>query len=136
MTKRNTMQNKKRYRVRFHLARGDNYMKWQVFDRQQNTKSYLDPNFKSLVMFNCELGNHSSTAKRIYAGENKTVCAWVACDDIKIKDRSDVIPPVANGMTHYKYNPKKNPHWFTDSHDNRDGLKLNLMMTHERKVYG
>ena len=40
----------KRYKVRFHLARGDNYMKWQVTDLQQDTKSYFDPNLKSIVM--------------------------------------------------------------------------------------
>ena len=65
----------KRYRVRFHLAKGDNYMKWQVFDRQSNTKDYIDPDSKSIVMLECELGNHPTTAKKIYNGENKTVCA-------------------------------------------------------------
>ena len=130
------MKKYKRYRVRFHLAKGDNHMKWQVFDRQENTKDYFDPNSKSIVMFSCELGNQPKTAKKIYDGENKTVCAWVACDDVDIKDRDGVIPPALNGMTHYKFNPKKNPHWFTDTHDNRDGSKFNIMMTHERKVYG
>jgi hypothetical protein len=126
----------KRYKVRFHLAKGDNYMKWQLFDLQTGTKSYLDPDFKSIVMFDCELGNHASTAKKIYEGADKTVCGWVACDDVEVKDSSDVIAPVINGMTNYKYNPRKNPHWFTDTHLNRDGVKFKIMMTHNRKVYG
>ena len=64
----------KRYRVRFHLARGDNYMKWQVFDKQQNTKDYFDPNSKSLFMKNCELGNHPTTAKILQRGQQDGVC--------------------------------------------------------------
>ena len=76
----------KRYKVRFHLARGDNYMKWQVTDSQKDTKSYFDPNLKSIVMRDCILGNHPKTAMRIHNGENKTVCAWVACDDLAVVD--------------------------------------------------
>lgn len=126
----------KRYRIRFHLAKGENYMKWQVFDLQTNTKSYLDPDSKSIIMTECELGNQPATSKKIFNGENKTVCAWVRCDDVKIKDRDGVIPPAINGMTHYKFNPKKNPHWHTDHMMNADGKKFPVMMTHERKVYG
>ena len=129
------MKNPKRYRVRFHLAKGDNYMKWQVFDKKNGTKDYLNPETKSIIMLDCELGNNAKTAQRIFDGENKTVCAWVSCDDVIVKKREDVIPPVVNGMTHYMYNPRKNPHWFTEKHLNRDGKKFKLMMTHDRKIY-
>ena len=122
----------KRYKVRFHLARGDNYMKWQVTDLQQGTKSYFDPDLKSIVMHDCTLGNHSKTARRIHNGENKTVCAWVACDDVAVVDNI----PLSSTMTHYKYNPKKNPYWFTDTHNNRDNMKFKIMITKNRKVYG
>ena len=125
----------KRYRVRFHLARGDNYMKWQGVDKQNNTKEYFDPNSMSLFMKNCELGNHPATAKKIYNGDNKTVCAWISCDDYQVWD-NERFTLNASAMTHYKYNPKKNPHWFTDTHDNRDGLKLGTMITQNRAVYG
>lgn len=118
------------------MASGDNYMKWQVFDLQKGTKDYFDPDSKSIVMLDCELGNYPNTAKKIYDGASKTVCAWVACNDVKVSDASDLIPPELNGMTHYKYNPRKNPHWFTDTHLNRDGIKLKVMMTKNRKVYG
>ena len=125
----------KRYRVRFHLAKGDNYMKWQVFDRQDNEKSYFDPDFKSILMKNCELGNQPATARKIYNGDNKTVCAWITCDDYQVVD-NDRFKMDTHALTHYKYNPKKNPHWFTDTHDNRDGLKLDTMITQDRAVYG
>tara|TARA_Y100000592_G_scaffold79405_1_gene125214 strand:+ start:116 stop:448 length:333 start_codon:yes stop_codon:yes gene_type:complete len=110
-------------------------MKWQVFDKQENTKDYFDPDSKSIFMKNCELGNHPTTAQKIYDGENKTVCAWVSCDDYQVWD-NDRFTLSTNAMTHYKYNPKKNPHWFTDNHDNRDGLKLDTMITQKRAVYG
>ena len=122
----------KRYRVRFHLARGDNYMKWQVFDKQYNTKDYLDPDLKCIVMKQCVLRNHPSTAKRIFEGENKTVCAWIDCDDVTISDT----PPPLGKLTQYKYNPKKNPHWFTDQSNNADNLPFKMMVTNKRKVYG
>ena len=125
----------KRYRVRFHLAKGDNYMKWQVFDKKSGTKDYLNPETNSVIMFNCELGNREGRASKLFEGANKNVCAWVACEDVKVRDRDKVIPPPVNGMTHYKYNPRKNPHWFTDTHDNMDGKKFNMMMTHDRKIY-
>ena len=53
----------KRYKVRFHLARGDNYMKWQVTDLQQDTKSYFDPNLKSIVMRDCMVRDYESKMK-------------------------------------------------------------------------
>jgi len=122
----------KRYKVRFHLARGDNYMKWQVSDLQEDTKDYFDPDSKSIVMRNCTLGNYPSTAKKIFDGENKTVCAWVACDEISVVD----LLPTTGSLTHYKYNPRKNPHWFTETTDNADNRQFKMMVTNNRKVYG
>ena len=128
------MKNLKRYRVRFHLARGDNYMKWQVFDKQNNTKDYFDPDSNCILMRGCVLGNHPATAKRIYDGENKTVCAWVACDEVTVVGRVSLSS--ISKLTHYKFNPKKNPHWFTDTAKNCDNRKFSVMMTNKRKVYG
>jgi len=122
----------KRYKVRFHLARGKNYMKWQVFDLKNNHKDYYDPSKISLKMQGCTLGNHPKTAKRIHEGQNKTVCAWVACNSVMA---STIISPSDSSMTQYKYNPRKNPHWFTDTNNNVDGLKLPEMITDGRKIY-
>jgi len=107
-------------------------MKWQVTDLQQDTKSYFDPDLKSIVMRDCILGNHPKTAMRIHNGENKTVCAWVACDDLAVVDTI----PLSSTMTQYKYNPKKNPYWFTDRYDNVDNKQIKLMMTNKQQVYG
>jgi len=56
-------------------------------------------------------------------------------DDIQVWD-SGTVKIDTSAMTHYKYNPRKNPHWFTDTHDNRDGLKIKTMMTNNRAIYG
>lgn len=122
----------KRYKVRFHLAKGENFMKWQVFDLKNNTKDYYDPDTRSIIMRDCLLGNHAETAKKIFNGDNKTVCAWVACDDVRVVDS---VPPIGS-MTNYKYNPRKNPHWHTDTIPNADKLKFKTMVTIKRKVYG
>jgi len=63
------------------------------------------------------------------------VCAWISCDDYQVWD-NERFTLKADAMTHYKYNPKKNPHWFTETHDNRDGLKLDTMITQNKAVYG
>lgn len=122
----------KRYKVRFHLAKGENFMKWQVFDLKNNTKDYYDPDTRSIIMRDCLLGNHAETAKKIFNGDNKTVCAWVACEEVRIVDS---VSPIGS-MTNYKYNPRKNPHWHTDTLPNADKLKFKTMVTIKRKVYG
>ena len=126
------MKNLKRYRVRFHLAKGDNFMKWQVFDKLHNTKDYYDPDTRSIIMRDCLLGNHATTAKKIFDGDNKTVCAWVACNEVCVVDST----PTIGKLTHYKHNPRENPHWHTDTLNNADNLKFKVMVTNKRKVYG
>lgn len=129
------MQNKRRYKVRFHLAKGDNYMKWQVFDLKSGVKTYHDPDTTTIIMHDCKLGNHPKTAQKIHEGANKTVCAWVASEDVLVSDHDGATSP-SKRLTHYKYNPRKNPHWFTDTMSNADGLTFKTMMTHGRKIYG
>jgi hypothetical protein len=107
-------------------------MKWQVFDKLHGTKDYYDPDTRSIIMRDCFLGNHATTAKKIFNGDNKTVCAWVACNEVRVVDSV----PTIGKLTHYKYNPRKNPHWHTDTLNNADNLKFNMMVTNKRKVYG
>ncbi len=57
------------------------------------------------------------------------------CDDFRAW-RVEILRPTIDGLTHYKYNPRKNPHWFTDKTNNADGRKFRIMVTNKRKVYG
>jgi|TARA_R100000482_G_C5089585_1_gene130108 hypothetical protein len=136
----------KRFRVRFHLGKGKNFMKWQVADWGPNLhkgnlsphKDYYDPDNCEIVMFRCILGNQPATAQKIFEGANKTVCAWVDCDDIDIHYKKDpnFEPLNEEGMTQYKYNPRKNPHWFTDSDPNVDKTAHKVLATTGKKIYG
>ena len=137
---------KKRFQVRFHLGKGANYMCWQVKDYGVNPAArngrpnidYYPPSIASLEMTNCTLKNSPAIAQRIFEGENKTVCAWVECDilDVHYKKSPSYTPVDTKNLRKYKYNPKKNPHWFTSKSNNADDKDLAKMHTHNRAIYG
>ncbi len=89
-------------KVRFNLARGENYQKWQI--RQGKSVLYLEPDSVNLWMMNCRLRNHRGTANKIFAGADKTVCAWVECEALAIAD-------TIRAGRQLQYNPRKCPHW-------------------------
>lgn len=132
----------KRFRVRFHLGKGKNYMMWQVRDRGLNKSGvvateYYDPDKVDIVMSKCLLGNQVSAARKIFEGANKTVCAWVDCDmiDVLYHTSPTYESEDVSDKTQYKYNPRKNPHWFTDTNFNCDGEKMPRMLTKGRNIY-
>lgn len=96
-----------KYKVRFHLARGDHFMHWQIKNTETGDTIYVDPDKHSLYLEGCELVNRVSTAKKIYNGADKTVCAWVECQRYFIDEHSE------DSCTdyHVSYNPRKLPHW-------------------------
>lgn len=107
-TKRQTISRKSLiYKVRFHLQKGPNYLKWQV-RAPDGSVSYYDPKEFSLVMINCKLKNRVKTAQKIHDGADKSVCAWIECKQI------NVYQEVLSTNTLYgtlSYNPKVHPHW-------------------------
>jgi hypothetical protein len=97
----------KRYKVRFNLGRGQNYMKWKVVDPKGMT-SYYFPTGVQLRMTGCTLKNNKAAAKRIYRGEsNKVVCAWVLCEKLDLITE-EFAQPVTNRL---KFNPRIAPNW-------------------------
>lgn len=101
---------KKRYKVRFNLGRGENYMKWKVVDPKGVT-SYYFPTGVQLRMTGCVLKNNKAAAKRIFRGEsNKVVCAWVLCDKLEIIT-DDFIQPDETLSPRLKFNPRVAPNW-------------------------
>lgn len=132
--------NKPMYKVRFHLAKGVNYMKWQVVQIVQpkdirifkNSVGYHDPESCQLIMYDCSLNNVSKVAEKIFLGSSKTVCAWISCKDL------DVIPSklgvsVVN-LKNVTYNPRISPHWSLDG-ENIDNKKFSCLLTSNNKVY-
>ena len=63
------------YKIRFHLAKGVNFMKWQIKDTKSGEVIYISPKDYSLHFEGVTLKNSKSTANRIKQGSNKTVCA-------------------------------------------------------------
>ena len=131
-----------RYRVRFHLARGENYMKWQITDTHFGRVMYFNPDNVELVMFNCRLMNQRGTANKIHEGANKTVCAWIQCKDLMINLKRDIrgLPAVNSGWSErnldkvgaVSYNPRKAPHWCDENGNNIDKQKVSIIMSEGR----
>ena len=125
---------KKRIKVRFHLARGENYMKWKV-EYPSGEVAYYSPTGVQLRMINCELKNHKKTSLKIFNGKNKTVCAWVLCDDIKFTIRN-FTPYDIMGLNRLKYNPKKSPFWVIDDNEvSVDGFKFGEIGSVDFRLY-
>ena len=117
-------------KVRFNLSRGKNYMKWKIAYPDGNIE-YLDPNKADLLMKKCKLRNSQKTAQKIFGGENKTVCAWILCDDVVISENPKE-PLEENGRL--RYNPRAKPNWdFRDV--NVDGKQFNVIESRGSKLY-
>ena len=116
-------------KVRFHLATGENYMKWQV--RSGDSVTYYDPHEVSLRMTGCRLRNQRGTAERINAGENKTVCAWVECESVQVLPPT----PARSIIDVVRYNPRKFPHWFNLALEDIDNHSFDALVTDSRLIY-
>lgn len=112
------------FKVRFHLAKGPNYKKWQVTS-SCGAKSYHDPEKNELEMIGCKLKNNKKTAQKIFDGENKTVCAWIECDEIHIRNIK------LNSTLHSKifYNPKKSPYWIDQNGQDIDNKQFPIIFS-------
>jgi hypothetical protein len=117
-------------KVRFNLSRGKNYMKWKIAYPDGNIE-YLDPNKVDLLMKKCKLRNSMKTAQKIFDGENKTVCAWILCDDVII---SDNLEESLDENERLRYNPRVKPNWdFRDV--NVDGKQFCVIESRGSKLY-
>lgn len=93
-------------KVRFNLGKGQNYMKWKV-EHPDGRVEYHHPTDVQLVMEDCLLRNHRKTAKRIFDGAEKTVCAWVLCKSIQIRKGDFYL----DNEHRLRYNPRVQPNW-------------------------
>jgi hypothetical protein len=122
------MGTKRNFKVRFHLAQGVNYMKWQIRDNEGNV-IYLEPSEVSLSLHNCKLINRPSTAKKIHEGANKSVCAWVECEGYTINT-----PPTIVDNYILTYNPRVAPNWNLNG-NNVDGQIFEEIETLDRSLH-
>jgi hypothetical protein len=119
------------YKVRFHLARGEHYRKWQVKDINGNTV-YYEPSEVSLTLFKTKLNNRKVTAQKIFDGATKSVCAWVSCERVIVSDNMGIMELSDN--TQVRYNPRVSPNWEWCGHD-MDNRTFDKLVTEGRNIY-
>lgn len=107
-----------KWKVRFNLGAGKNYMKWKVTD-PYGTAKYYDPSTVNITMADCRLMNQRGTAEKIFNGQHKTVCAWIEAGALSVYPSEERL--VKDKVT---YNPRVAPHWV---YKNRDADKDELM---------
>ena len=113
-------------KVRFHLGRGENYMKWQLKGKD-GTTVYFDPQLVRLKLKNCTLKNNKRVAREIHEGADKGVCAWIMCDEAEVTHED------FEG-TEIGYNPRKSPFW-TDGTNDIDNKKYRQIVSDGRRLY-
>lgn len=121
----------KKVKVRFNLGKGKNYLKWKV--QMDDRITYVDPEEKNLLMFNCRLKNNRKTAEKILNGEHKTVCAWIICEGISIVDK-DVKTFKTLKRNRLKYNPRELPYWHINE-VNVDNMEYDIILSKGRELY-
>lgn len=119
------------YRVRFHLAKGEHFMHWQVKNLDTKEVKYYDPEEFSLFMIGATLKNQRATAEKIHAGENKSVCAWVNCEELHVSTDSRLI---VKGHDRMSYNPRKAPYWTDNTGRNMDNMSFISLTTYGRTI--
>jgi len=119
------------YKVRFHLAKGANYLKWQV--RQGRTVVYVDPSKDSLEMVKCKLVNKVNKAKKVHAAGVKDVAGWIECERIMINNENP-----ADNLEKLFYNPIKDIRWRRESDCGEfawDDYEFDTLITNGKQVY-
>ena len=120
----------KKIKVRFNLGRGKNYMKYKVQYADKSVE-YFDPSENQLIMHKCKLSNSKKTAEKIFNGAGKSVCAYVLCESIVIK-QNDFIKD--EGYSKVCYNPRIAPNWvFEDS--NADDKEFDQIINIDYSLY-
>jgi hypothetical protein len=120
----------KQIKVRFNLGRGENYMRWKV-EWPDGRVEYHDPVETQIIMQYCILKNRRKTAMDIFLGANKTVCAWVLCENIAI--RHDTF--IKDESHKLSYNPRIAPYWTDNLRRNLDGHKFDHLHTIDYGIY-
>jgi hypothetical protein len=122
------------YKIRFHLANGNNFMKWQVKNTDTNEVSYVDPSENQIAMMNATLKVQPSTAKKIHEGACKTVCAWIQCEAVKIFPANKI--KINAHDYRIQFNPKHCPDWINSWNGNIiSNGEYNLIFTNDRSLY-
>tara|TARA_R110002020_G_scaffold393965_3_gene604044 strand:- start:110 stop:544 length:435 start_codon:yes stop_codon:yes gene_type:complete len=129
---------KRNWKVRFHLGKGDNFMKWRIENVETKEVTFYSPDKVMISMIDCKLHNHKGTAKKINEGQNKTVCAWIMCKNVNViasQNYSFEKFIHEEGMTNVaQYNPRVTPYWRDQDDNNIDKHEYRFMLTYGTKL--
>ena len=123
-----------KYRVRFHLQRGEHYMHWQI-RAWEGTVKYLDPEKYQIEMRDCYLVNKINTARRVNLAGKKDVCGWVECDNFDINECGQIDTNYCDKLS---YNPINDVHWRRSGDDGEfdwDNSDYDLLVTNGNKIF-
>lgn len=120
---------KRKFKIRFHLGAGENFMKWRVEDVDDKTVTFFDPSDFNAIIKDGKLYNQKSAAKKINEGANKTVCAWIMAKDYKLTKLFD-----NEIQSEIKYNPRQTPHWTNNDGENLDGKEYKTMFIINKRI--
>lgn len=121
----------RKYKVRFHLGKGENFMKWRVENTTTKNVEFFNVDDFSITLNNCKLYNQKSAANKIHEGANKTVCAWIMAEEFLYT------PEAKNLNNTIKYNPRETPHWISQEKNNMDGETFSqLVIINKTITYG
>lgn len=126
----------KQIKVRFNLGAGANYMKWKVEIPGQPVR-YISPDVVQLRMTGCTVKNQPGTAKKIHQGANKTVCAWILCDQISILTDLSMDSPSITQLKEFEqlsYNPRVQPNWLCGG-VNVDGESYDTVVSSGKNLF-
>lgn len=117
------------YKVRFHLGKGRNFLRWQV--RGPEGVSYYDPEISNLRLVGCVLKNRRSVAARVNKTQKRDVCGHVACESVEVLQR---VETDRGAMVHF--DPKVAPYWTVEGCDGpQDGLEIPTLVSIGRRLY-
>lgn len=118
------------YKIRFHLGKGANFMKWQI--KTKTGTRYVSPDDVQLFMFNAKLRVQLGTSNKIHEGACKTVCAWIECEDLVYGDPWEQKGNF--GDYRVKFNPRNNPNWIDENENIVNEEIFPLILTDDRTL--
>jgi hypothetical protein len=120
---------KRRFKIRFHLGKGENFMKWRIENIDDKSVTFFNPSSFNATVTDAKLYNQKSAAKKINDGANKTVCAWIMAKDYKLIKLFD-----NQIQSEIKYNPRTTPHWTNNEGDNLDSKEYKTMYIINKRI--
>lgn len=119
---------KRKFKIRYHLGRGENYMKWRVEDITTKTVDFYDTDGFSMLAVGVKLHNQPATADKIHSGANKTVCAWIMASKVKFN------PARQPKGIQVSYNPRVSPNWRDQEGNNVDKTEHEFAYINNKKI--